>query len=74
MKNVLFVCSQNKWRSPTAEQVFGDFPGLEVHRTKLQTRFRRALKGKRVVCLNIPDKYQFMDPDLVALLQSRVHL
>jgi predicted protein tyrosine phosphatase len=25
---VLFVCSQNKWRSPTAEQIFGEQPGL----------------------------------------------
>jgi predicted protein tyrosine phosphatase len=26
---VLFVCSQNRLRSPTAEQVFADFPGIE---------------------------------------------
>jgi predicted protein tyrosine phosphatase len=26
---VLFVCSQNKWRSPTAEQVFAKTPGVE---------------------------------------------
>lgn len=30
MKNILFVCSQNKLRSPTAEQVFADWPGIEV--------------------------------------------
>ena len=29
MKNVLFVCSQNRLRSPTAEQVFADHPGIE---------------------------------------------
>jgi len=29
-KNVLFVCSQNALRSPTAEQVFSDWPGIEV--------------------------------------------
>lgn len=28
--NVLFVCSQNKLRSPTAEQVFAKWPGIEV--------------------------------------------
>lgn len=27
---VLFVCSQNKLRSPTAEQVFSRWPGIEV--------------------------------------------
>jgi predicted protein tyrosine phosphatase len=26
---VLFVCSQNRLRSPTAEQVFADVPGIE---------------------------------------------
>ena len=30
MKNVLFICSQNKLRSPTAEQVFANWPGIEV--------------------------------------------
>ena len=27
---VLFVCGQNRLRSPTAEQVFADWPGIEV--------------------------------------------
>jgi len=30
MKNVLFVCSQNRRRSPTAEQIFADHPGIET--------------------------------------------
>ncbi len=28
-RNVLFLCSQNRLRSPTAEQVFADWPGIE---------------------------------------------
>ncbi len=28
--NVLFLCSQNRLRSPTAEQIFGSDSGLEV--------------------------------------------
>ncbi|MBO9711899.1 low molecular weight protein tyrosine phosphatase family protein [Sphingomonas sp.] len=102
MKNILFVCSQNRLRSPTAEQVFADHPGIEVgsagtnhdadnplsheliewadlifamertHRNKLQKRFRSALNGKRIVVLDIPDDYAFMDPDLVALLKARM--
>lgn len=101
MKRVLFVCSQNKLRSPTAEQVFSTWPGVEVesagtnhdaenpltgelvewaqvifvmekvHRNKLSKRFRRHLKA-RVICLNIPDDYAFMDPALVALLNAKV--
>ena len=30
MKRVLFICSQNRLRSPTAEQVFSNRPGFEV--------------------------------------------
>lgn len=30
MKHVLFICSQNKLRSPTAEAVFAQTPGIEV--------------------------------------------
>ncbi|MBG2633507.1 phosphotyrosine protein phosphatase [Klebsiella michiganensis] len=28
--NVLFVCSRNQWRSPTAEQVFRRYPGMNA--------------------------------------------
>jgi predicted protein tyrosine phosphatase len=27
---VLFVCSRNQWRSPTAEKIFSAWQGLEV--------------------------------------------
>jgi predicted protein tyrosine phosphatase len=40
-------------------------------RAKLSSRFRAALKGKRVVCLDIADKYAFMQPELVALLETK---
>ena len=43
----------------------------KTHREKLSRRFRRHLKA-RVICLNIPDDYAFMDPDLVTLLRTRV--
>ncbi len=28
MTNVLFVCSRNQWRSPTAERLFAECPGI----------------------------------------------
>ena len=28
--NLLFVCSRNQWRSPTAERIFARTPGLDV--------------------------------------------
>lgn len=40
-------------------------------RAKLTARFRAHLKGKRLICLDIPDKYAFMQPDLVALLEAK---
>ena len=30
MRRILFLCSQNKLRSPTAEAVFSGYPGIEV--------------------------------------------
>jgi predicted protein tyrosine phosphatase len=102
MKTVLFVCSRNRLRSPTAEQVFADWPGIETasaglapdadeavtaelvewadiifvmekrHRATLQRRFRKSLGRARVVCLDIPDDYGFMDQALVAILKARV--
>jgi predicted protein tyrosine phosphatase len=30
MKRLLFICSQNKLRSPTAEAIFADYAGIEV--------------------------------------------
>ena len=28
--NLLFICSQNQWRSPTAERVFKRYPGVST--------------------------------------------
>src|SRR3569832_1261554 len=42
------------------------------HRQKLSARFRSLLRNSRVVCLDIPDKYAFMDPELVRILTARV--
>ena len=102
MKRVLFFCSQNRLRSPTAEQVFATWPGIEVssaglnndaenpvtpellewaelifvmekaHRNKLSKKFKPHLKHAKVVCLDIPDDYEFMDPVLVSILKERV--
>ncbi len=30
MRKILFLCSQNKLRSPTAETIFSETPGIEV--------------------------------------------
>lgn len=99
---LLFVCGRNKRRSPTAEMVLSDVPGVETEsagvsadaesplttelvewaevifvmetsqRTKVTRSFGSRLRGKRVVCLDIPDKYEFMDAELVRLVWERV--
>ena len=102
MTKVLFLCSQNRLRSPTAERVFSERFDLEVasagldkdaekvvtpeliewadiifvmerrHRNQLRKRFKPYLANARVVCLDIPDEYEVMDPILVQLLNARV--
>lgn len=42
------------------------------HARRLRRRFGPRLKGKRVVSVDIPDRYDFMQPELVALLERRV--
>ncbi len=42
------------------------------HGRKLSAGFRSSLRNSRVVCLDIPDKYEFMDPELVRILKARV--
>ena len=102
MPRVLFICSRNRLRSPTAEHIFSTVPGVETdsaglapdadcplsadqvewaelifvmekrHRRQLNQKFKRYLTDKKVVCLDIPDNYQFMQPELVVLLGKRV--
>ena len=43
------------------------------HRQLLLGRFGGDLRGKAVTVLDIPDEFQFMDPDLIELLRAPVH-
>lgn len=99
---LLFVCSRNRLRSPTAEAVFSDYEDVEVlsagtspdaetpvsadlvewadivfameevHRKRLMSNFGALLLTKRIVVLGIRDKYQYMDPELIEILKSKV--
>lgn len=98
---LLFICSQNRLRSPTAEQMFAGRPGIEAasagtnrgadnplsaelvgwadvifvmekqHQRKLSSNFQAQLRGKWVVFLDIPDDYEFMQRELVELLETK---
>lgn len=43
----------------------------KAHRAKLSKRFKRHLGGKRIICLDIPDDFEFMDAALIRLLETK---
>ncbi len=43
-----------------------------AHRVKLSKQFRPHLKNQKIICLDIPDEYSYMDPRLVRLLEAVV--
>ena len=89
--NILFVCSQNKRRSLTAEKIFNGTNGHDVrsagtennarikvtagligwadiifcfekkHLRRLKEKYPDELSMKKVITLNIPDEYGYMD-------------
>lgn len=42
------------------------------HRKHIQTEFAEFLRDTKIVCLDIPDNYEFMDEKLVRLLTQRM--
>ena len=102
MIRVLFLCSRNQWRSPTAEALYQNDPRVEVasaglspnarrrvtekllrwadlvlvmessHRRRLHEQFADVALDLRIEVLDIPDDYEFMDPDLVLLIRQSV--
>jgi predicted protein tyrosine phosphatase len=96
--HLLFLCSQNKRRSLTAEKLFNGYeshdacsagtennarvnPGLlgwadiifcmeKKHVRRIKERYSDIIADKTVICLNIPDDYNYMDDDLCELLNA----
>jgi predicted protein tyrosine phosphatase len=101
VKHALFICSRNRLRSPTAEQVLSSWPDVETdsaglghdaeqplspeqvawvniifimkktYLRSLAAKFRQHLNGKQIICLDIPDDYNFMQPELIRLLETK---
>ena len=101
---ILFLCSQNKKRSLTAEKIFNGInghivrsagtennsrikvtPGLlgwadiiycmeKKHLRRLKEKYQDIINNKKVIVLNIPDDYEYMNEDLAELLQSKVDI
>lgn len=100
--NILFICSRNKWRSKTAEDIYkrntyhrfksaGTEPSANVkisekmlhwadlifvmeqkHKQRIYEKYRIIVVQKEVVVLNIQDSYEYMDSELIELIQSSV--
>lgn len=100
--NLLFVCSKNRWRSPTAEAVYRDDPRVNVrsrgtasdaankisrndlqwadrimvmepkHKQRLQADYPGELRFTEINVLDIPDDYQYMEPELVKMVRAAV--
>lgn len=39
---------------------------------RLRRKFSKLVSGKRIICLDIADKYEFMQPELIELLENRM--
>lgn len=42
------------------------------HANRMRERYAEALEGKSVICLNIPDEYEFMQRELVEELHGKL--
>ena len=100
--NLLFVCTKNRWRSPTAEKIYCNYAHLNVrsagisrsarkqinskdvnwadiifvmenkHKRYIHEQFQNQISEKKLIVLDIPDEYQYMDKALVSWLQDAV--
>ena len=42
------------------------------HKNLLTKRFNSHLKNKKIITLNIPDEYKYMDPFLIEILKEKL--
>jgi len=102
VQNLLFICSRNQWRSPTAEKIYakdqrcnsrsaGTSPRAKrtvnskdiiwadmifvmeyKHKDRLKAEYSKLLKYKKVIVLDIPDDYGYMDEALIEILKESI--
>lgn len=102
--NLLFICSRNQWRSPTAETIYKHVQGVSArsagtepsakirvskqwidwadivfvmeqkHKKRLRENFSQAITDKKIIVLDIPDEYQYMDEELVEMIKDSVDI
>lgn len=48
MRNILFICSKNQWRSPTGEQVWKNHPEVFTRSAGTSPKARRTVTAKDI--------------------------
>src|SRR5262245_57414572 len=101
-RRILFICEGNLHRSPSAQRLYSNTPGIKARSAGLsplarvqatdelidwadvvivmerrlvrllRRRFGEALGDREVIDLDVPDDYQFMQPELLAVLRDRL--
>jgi predicted protein tyrosine phosphatase len=101
-QQLLFVCSRNQWRSPTAAALFKNsqlyvaksagtsdkarikltsnlinwadqiFVMEKRHAAIIRQNFPYLRSDQSIITLHISDDYQYMDPELIEILTSRL--
>jgi predicted protein tyrosine phosphatase len=101
-EQLLFICSRNQWRSPTAAALFKNsdryvaksagtsdkarvkitagtinwadkiFVMEKRHAAIIQQNYRDIIQDRLIITLHISDDYQYMDPELIDILESRL--
>ena len=99
--NILFVCSKNQWRSPTAEAIYRQDTRFNVRSAGTNSSARKRVSERdinwadlilvmenkhkkritseynhldlpKIIVLDIPDDYQYMDEELISILETSV--
>ncbi len=100
--NLLFICSRNQWRSPTAEEIYKNHASVKVrsagtepsarirlnaktilwaeiifvmekkHKVRMLENFPEESENKKIIILDIPDEYRFMDEELIKEIKGKV--
>ena len=100
MKKLLFICTLNLQRSPTAAEIFKDkyetksagvgetakqpltagllewadvvFVMEDWQRQAIGEKFPKQYLKKKIINLDIPDRYYYMDEELVKVLKEKI--
>lgn len=53
MPNLLFICSKNQWRSPTAEMLFKNHPDYQARSAGTSDKARIKVNEKLIACADV---------------------